>query len=88
MKVIKRDGRLQDFNLSKIKTSISRASDDAGQPLNIADIDNLAEDIWDSIEKYQKDPIAFNIIHEIVLGELEKWGFSLVAKYYNQGKLE
>ena len=33
MKVIKQDGKLKNFDLSKIKTSISRASDDAGQPL-------------------------------------------------------
>ena len=86
MKVIKRDGRLQEFDLSKIKTSIDRASDNAEQPLNESDIENLARSIEKSLKNYQKDSIHSDIIQNFVLRELENQGFKIVAKYYNQGK--
>ena len=88
MKVIKRDGRLQDFDLNKIKTSISRASDDADQPFNISDIDNLAKGIEVAIEKLQKNTVGVEIIQNLVLMELENAGFNVVSKYYNLGGLE
>ena len=87
MKVIKRDGRLQEFDLSKIKTSIYRASDDAEQPLNESDIENLAKSIEKGLKNYQKDSIHSDIIQTFVLRELESQGFKIVAKYYNQGKV-
>ena len=88
MKVIKRDGRLQTFDLNKIKTSISRASDDADQPFNESDIDNIAKGIEEGIVGLQVDTIDAETIHSLVLSELEKTGFNVVSKYYNLGKLE
>jgi len=87
MKVIKRDGKLQNFDLKKIKTSIYRASDDASQPLNESDIENVAKSIEKSLKNYQKDSIHSDIIQKFVLRELEKQGFKIVAEYYNQGKV-
>jgi len=88
MKIVKKDGRLQDFNLNKIKTSIYRASDDANQPLNTSDIDNIAKDIEISIKDLQKDTVRFDIIKEIVISQLEKSGFNTLSKFYNLGSLE
>lgn len=88
MKVIKRDDRIQKFDLNKIKTSIYRASDDADQPLNESDIQNLAKDIEINIKDLQKDTVSFDIIQELVLTQLEKSGFNILAKFYNLGKLE
>lgn len=88
MKVIKRDGRLQTFDLNKIKTSISRASDDAEQPFNESDIDNIAKGIEEALENLQKDTVDVVAIHDLVLSELEKVGFNVVARYYNLGKLD
>lgn len=87
MKVVKRDGRLQDFDLNKIKTSIDRASDDARQPLNESDIANLARSIEKGLKNYQKESIHSDVIQKFVLLELEKQGFKLVAEYYEQGKV-
>jgi len=87
MKVIKRDGRLQEFDLRKIKTSIDRASDDARQPLNESDLENLARSIEKGLKNYQKSSIHSDIIQTFVLKELEKQGFEVVAEYYNQGKI-
>lgn len=88
MKVIKRDGRLQTFDLNKIKTSISRASDDAEQPFNESDIDNIAKGIEEGIEGLKVDTIDADTIQSLVLSELEKTGFNVVSKYYNLGKLD
>jgi transcriptional repressor NrdR len=88
MKVIKQDGRLQEFNLSKIKTSIYRASDDANEPLNTSDIENLARAVRMEIENLNEDSIQSYLIQSLVLSEIEKSGFHRVGKYYNQGKLE
>lgn len=88
MKVIKEDGRLQKFDLSKIKTSIYRASDDAMQPLNESDIENLAKSIEKDLKNYQKEKIHSDVIQKFVLRELEKQGFKAVSEYYNQGKVE
>ncbi|MGH4138206.1 ATP cone domain-containing protein [Clostridium sp.] len=88
MKVIKRDGKLQDFDLNKIKTSIYRASDDASEPLNESDIENLAKSIERSLQNYQKGSIHSDIIQIFVLRELKKEGFTGVATYYSQGLIE
>ena len=88
MKVIKRDGRFQSFDLSKIETSIYRASDDANEPLNESDIHNLARSIEKEIQNLQKDTVHSYLIQGLVLGEIEKSGFHQVGKYYNRGKLE
>lgn len=88
MKVIKQDGRLQSFDLSKIETSIYRASDDSNEPLTQSDIHNLARRIEKEIQNLQKDTVHSYLIQSLVLGEIEKSGFHLVGKYYNQGKLE
>lgn len=85
MKVIKNDGRLQEFDLRKIKTSIDRASDDARQPLNESDIENLAKSIEKGLKNYQKESIHSDVIQKFVLLELEKHGFKVVAEYYEQG---
>ncbi len=87
MKVIKQDGRLEDFDLNKIKTSIYRASDDAGEPLNSSDIENLARNIKKEIVNHQEDIHSY-LIQSLVLGEIERSGFHSVGKYYNQGKSE
>jgi len=82
MKVIKRDGRLQEFDLDKIIRSIGAASDDAGKPLNTSDLHNIARDIEKSIKKLGKEQISFDEIRTIVIDTLEKNGFKDVAKAY------
>lgn len=88
MNVIKQDGRLQEFDINKIKTSIYRASDDANEPLNGSDIDNLARSIDREIESLKQDTIQSYLIQSLVLSEIEKSGFHNVGKYYNRGKVE
>lgn len=84
MKVIKRDGRLQDFNIKKIMISLEISSDEIGQPLNNSDIDNIARDIFLEIESRKIDNIPSVVIRDIVTKQLSKYGFVEIAKHYNE----
>ncbi|MCY6371770.1 ATP cone domain-containing protein [Clostridium ganghwense] len=85
MKVVKKDGRLQEFDINKIKTSIMRASDDLNEPLNTSDIDNIAHSIEDKIKKYNRYSMEALEIHQIVVEELKNNGFQHIAKAYDEG---
>lgn len=83
MKVIKRDGREQDFKIDKIKTSVMRASDDAGEPLNVSDIDNVATNIMKTLNSMNKEKFSADEVSETVLDELNKSGFQHIAEAYS-----
>lgn len=85
MKVIKRNGRLQEFDINKIKVSIMRASDDLKEPLNSSDIDRVAQSIEGTIKTYNQDSIKAEDIHRIVVEELRKYGFHHIAEAYDEG---
>lgn len=85
MKVIKRNGRLQEFDANKIKVSIMRTSDDLKQPLNSSDIDNITQSIEGIIRTYNQDSIKAQDIHRIVVEELRKYGFHRIAEAYDEG---
>lgn len=81
MKVRKRDGSLQDFNIDKILIGIERASDDAHTPLNASDINLIKHDVLHSIENCGTDVITYGDIQNIVTITLLKFGFKTVVQY-------
>lgn len=85
MIVIKRKGELQDFEISKIKTSVMRASDDIDEPLNESDISFVADKTEKFILENFKDQIKSSDIHKIVVDILNDTGFTHIAKVYNEG---
>lgn len=82
MKVLKRNGTLQDYNLDKIKLSIERASDEVEQPFTLSDIEVLSRDIHREVTKLERDIIQSEEIHNIVYNQLNSSGFSKIAKRY------
>lgn len=82
MKVIKRDGRVQEFDLDKLARSIDAASDDAGEPLTESDLHNISKDIEAILKSLGKEEITHDEIRKIVLDVLEKEGFKDIAKAY------
>jgi transcriptional repressor NrdR len=86
MKVVKRDGRIQDFDLDKIIVSIERASDDIGEPMNESDANCAAQSIEKNIKAQGKEAITFQEIRNIVTSELKKLGFSDIAAAYEKSK--
>ena len=76
MKVIKRDGRLQELDLEKIKISILSATNESKELLNESDVKILVEDITSSYE-----------ISGIVIAILKRDGFSdIIEKYVGYEK--
>ncbi|EYE89355.1 ATPase [Fervidicella metallireducens AeB] len=82
MQVIKRDGRLQDFDLDKIIRSIGAASDDVDEPMNSSDLHNIAKNIKDEIQATGKDKIDYSEIRQLVVNKLKEYGFKDIAEAY------
>ena len=55
MKVIKKDGRLQELDLEKIKISILSATNDSKELLNESDVKILVEDINSKMKEVREN---------------------------------
>ena len=89
MKVIKKDGRLQDFDLQKIKISILSATNDSKELLNESDVKILVEDINSKMKEVRKDgeDTSSYEISGIVIAILKRDGFSdIIEKYVGYEK--
>ncbi|WP_373898867.1 ATP cone domain-containing protein [Haloimpatiens sp. FM7315] len=82
MKVIKRNGREQKFDLDKIKISIERASDDTKIPLTRSDSENISKKIEKDILRDYKEFINYTQIRKVVEKNLVKEGFEKIAEAY------
>lgn len=82
LKVIKRDGRIQDFNKNKIKLAIGKASDEAKEYFNAADIKNVTGCILKAIGDIEI--IKSSEIHEITVRILKEFGFKKTAKLFEE----
>ena len=84
MKIIKKDGRLEDFNIGKIKTSIENAGRDSETILNESDIKILLEDIQKVLNliKVNRDTTSSYEVIGIILDILRKDGFNNALKSY------
>lgn len=86
MKVIKRNGRIQEFDIGKIQITLENVSDEISEPLTESDIKKLLASIEKAIYSRNQDEIRSSEIFEIVIDELEKAGFHDVAVAYKKGK--
>lgn len=82
-KVIKRDGKITEFNISKIATAISQAFEAQGKQSHPSVIDMLALRVTAEFEEKIKDgKIAVEDIQDSVESILIQSGYSDVAKAY------
>ena len=89
MKVIKKDGRLQELDLEKIKISILSATNESKELLNESDVKILVEDINSKIKEVRKDGenTSSYEISGIAISILKRDGFSdIVEKYIGYEK--
>ncbi len=85
MKIIKKDGRLQEFDKKKIFTSLDNASKDVeGIVLNESDIKILVEDICNKLERIRSNdnPSSSYEIVGVIIDVLKKDGFASIAKSF------
>ena len=80
MKVVKRDGKIVDFDSSKIKVAISKAADRVGE-MNEADIDRIAEIVINKCER-QSNKLTVEQIQDLVEDTLLKSKFNRTAKSF------
>lgn len=84
MKIIKKDGRLEEFNINKAKTSIENAANDSKLVLNESDLKIIISDIEKTIAAIRKDsPITSSYeVNGVIFNVLIKYGFNSVLKSY------
>ncbi|WP_139903487.1 ATP cone domain-containing protein [Clostridium thermarum] len=85
MKVIKKDRRIQDFDLRKTVLSIERASDDLNESINESDAENIANSITRELNKLGINMIESYKIKDIIIQVLQELGFNGLANIYARG---
>lgn len=90
IKVIKRDGRLEDFSMLKLLRSINNSADDINAYFSEKDLELIGVDIERLIKEIRKDgsPTSSYEIRGIVVGTLYKSGFRLVSDSYCGGRMK
>lgn len=84
MQIIKKDGRLENFNIKKIKTSIENAARDSGTMLNESDLKILVNDAEKTLLKTRKDSLitsSYEVIG-VIFDILKRDGFKSILKSY------
>ena len=81
MKVVKRDGKIVDFDSGKIKVAISKAADRVGE-MNATDVERIAEIVINKCERYPGDRIGVEEIQDLVEDTLLKSKFNRTAKSF------
>ncbi len=84
MKVIKSDGRYQDFDIEKIRTVLARVSDECGASLNTGDINAVCAHIQHAVYRLES-AVPHDVLYDIVSGALRKFGFSGIADAFVRG---
>lgn len=84
MKIIKKDGRVEEFKLEKLATSLNNAANDLNLTLNQSDIDVISKDVQDilkNIRGEEKETSSYEVIG-IVIEALKHEKFSEVLRSY------
>lgn len=84
MKIIKKDGRLEDFSIRKVKISIENAARDSGAMVNESDLKVIIKDVEKYLLNIRKDSLitsSYEVIG-VVFEVLKRDGFKSVLKAY------
>lgn len=85
MTVIKKDGRIQDFDIEKMRLSVANASDEAKAPMSSSDINLVIRDVMASIESGEiQQHLNTAMLRKFIIDSLIKFGFTMVAKHYSE----
>ncbi len=84
MKVLKRNGSVQEFSMNKVKTSIRNASEDTHKPITDGDVEILSRAIERRLDSLMREEITSNDIFEHTLLVLMKYRFYELAKQYRE----
>lgn len=82
MKVIKKDGRVEEFYKDKIITSIENASDDVKEPLTMSDVENVVREVEKNLLNLNKKEVTTHEIRQVIIEVLKNFAFNDVAEAY------
>lgn len=86
MKIIKKDGRIEEFNSKKIKTSIENSANEVGVILNESDLVVLVQDIEKKLIETRKSELvtsSYEVIG-VIFFILKRDGFKNILESYMQ----
>lgn len=84
MKIVKKDGRVEEFNSKKIKTSIENSANEVGVVLNESDLIILVKDVEEKLINIREGDLitsSYEVIG-VVFSILKRDGFKSVLKSY------
>ena len=84
MKVKKRNGNFENFNVEKIQTSLINSSLEK-DPLNESDIRILMKTILKKFTNYPQDVVPVEEIFDVIYSTLKESGFPQTAEEYKTG---
>ncbi|KRQ86891.1 Transcriptional repressor NrdR [Caloramator mitchellensis] len=87
MKVRKKDGRIEDFDMDKLITTVENASDDVKEPMNLSDVENVVQEVEKRLIDEKIEVLDSDFIKDVVVEKLIEFGFKDVAKAYQEFKL-
>ncbi|WP_040212781.1 ATP cone domain-containing protein [Clostridium polynesiense] len=82
MRVIKRNGRAEEFDSSKIKTSLANTSDSINEPLTQGDLNSITNEVADKIKSRYKNEITYIQIRDLIIENLKNRAFFNIVKAY------
>ena len=81
MKVIKKDGRIQSFDISKVRSSILGASIDSNTIINESDLKIVSNRVVNSIREENGITSTYEIF-AVIIDSLNKYRFKDIASAY------
>ena len=90
LKVIKRDGRVIDFNEDNIKTSIANSASDSGIQITKKELDLIAHAVEKTIIKMRGvDGVTSTFeIRNVIVRELNEFGYKAIAGDFERQEKE
>lgn len=88
MRIIKKNGRIEEFNLSKIRNSILNTSIEINEPLTEADLKIIEKEVLNILKVINREETSSYEIFAIVLKVLSKLGFNHLCKAYLKGAID
>ena len=84
MKIIKKNGRLEEFSIKKVEISIENAARDSGAMVNESDLKIIIKDVEKYLLNIRKDSLitsSYEVIG-VVFEVLKRDGFKSILKAY------
>mgnify|MGYP002783000400 CR=1 FL=1 len=88
MEIIKKSGRVEEFNPSKVKNSVFYASEEVKEPLTDSDLKLIEKEVIDILKHLGREKTSAYEVFAIVLNVLKKLEFNRIGRSYLEGSIK